>query len=299
MRPDLCLHPKRFTRADVLESLPAIEEAMKRRSARLCYLLGSTLEDRMTPLSDVDFAILPDPSQLDFVEKYTSLYDDLCRIFHADNIDVILLQEAPPLLQWATIRDGLLLYAVDEATRIAFVEDAIFQYHDVQRLLAEHGSYLHQRIREGLSKAMRKADRTRVNLLLSRMDQSVFRLKELAEGLDEEQFLDEASWQRRGLVEHFLRLAIESALDVGRHLIAAKGFRIPEEYRQLGRILGENRIIPRNLAEKLVAMAGLRNVLVHLYWDVDYRLLYQIITTGLSDSNRFAQCIQEYLERES
>lgn len=42
----------------------------------------------------------------------------------------------------------------------------------------------------------------------------------------------------------------------------------------------------------------LRNILVHLYWDIDYRQIYRIVTTELENFDRYAQHIQAYVEKE-
>lgn len=43
-------------------------------------------------------------------------------------------------------------------------------------------------------------------------------------------------------------------------------------------------------------MAGMRNVLVHLYWDIDYTLLYQAITTRLDVFEETLKHLFQYLE---
>jgi uncharacterized protein YutE (UPF0331/DUF86 family) len=45
-------------------------------------------------------------------------------------------------------------------------------------------------------------------------------------------------------------------------------------------------------------MAGLRNVLVHEYTGIDYRLLYSYLMNRLDDLREFAHRISLYLEKE-
>ncbi len=298
MRVDLCLNPKRFTKAEVLEKLPSVQEVMKRRSVRLCYLMGSVLADRMGPLSDVDIAVLPDPSTYHWLDTYSDIYDELCKVFRADNIDVIMLNEAPPPLRFATVRDGLLVYAMDEATRVEFVEGAIFHYHDTQPVREEHWHFLYQHIKLGLSREFNMIDKEKVRKFVSLMKDSVQELNNLGlESMAFEEYFDNKTL--RALSEHYLRIAIEAAMDLGRHVLAARSLKVPEEYKKIGQILGENGIIPLEMANKLTAMAGLRNILVHLYWDIDYRQIYRVVTGELEDFDRFAQSIQEYVEKKT
>jgi len=44
-------------------------------------------------------------------------------------------------------------------------------------------------------------------------------------------------------------------------------------------------------------MAGMRNVLVHLYWDVDYALLYKTVVENLATFERCIEHVFRYLER--
>jgi uncharacterized protein YutE (UPF0331/DUF86 family) len=78
----------------------------------------------------------------------------------------------------------------------------------------------------------------------------------------------------------------------------AKGLGIPERYKDVGRILKENRVVTQRLGDKLVEMAGMRNILVHLYWDIDYHRLYEAITIQLSDLDEYARCILDFIAEE-
>ncbi|MFO7986436.1 MAG: DUF86 domain-containing protein [Desulfatiglandaceae bacterium] len=98
-----------------------------------------------------------------------------------------------------------------------------------------------------------------------------------------------------GNVERFLHLAIQSVLDIGSHIIAAKQLETPEEYQDIFRILGEQGILPEEFAKSLQPMAGLRNILVHDYLEVDREELYRIVTENLKDFEIFAKHIAKLL----
>jgi len=298
MRVDMCLNPKAFAKEEVLAKLPQVRRALQRHEVQLAYLFGSMAMDRAGPLSDIDIAVLLDPSTYRWLDAYCDIHSDLCHVFGADNIDLVMLNEAPPPIRFAAIRDGMLIYAIDEPTRVRFVEEAIFEYHDTKPLRDEHRHYLYRQIKLGILKEFNMIEREKVDRFLALMKDDVLELKGLGlASMSFEEYLDDK--RLRALSEHYLRIAIEAAIDVGRHIIAAKGLRAPEEYKKIGVILRQEGIIPPDLGEKLVAMAGLRNILVHLYWEIDYRELYRIITAELSDLERYAQCILEYVERET
>ena len=70
---------------------------------------------------------------------------------------------------------------------------------------------------------------------------------------------------------------------------------MPEEYAECFAILGEAGIIPQELSRNLQKMARFCNMLVHLYWTVDYERLYDIIHENLDDLRRFVRAIGELL----
>lgn len=59
--------------------------------------------------------------------------------------------------------------------------------------------------------------------------------------------------------------------------------------------MAEVGIFPPEFTEKLAAMARFRNVLVHLYVEVDLRKVYHYLQSSLSDFELFARYIGEYL----
>lgn len=99
------------------------------------------------------------------------------------------------------------------------------------------------------------------------------------------------------LASYWLRLAIEAILTIGTHLLS----RLPQngkkkDYTQVILSLGDYEVMPQKFAEKIKGMAGYRNRLVHLYWQVKPDELLKIIKENLNDFKEFDQCIREYLK---
>jgi len=92
-----------------------------------------------------------------------------------------------------------------------------------------------------------------------------------------------------------LLVAIQAAIQICFHVCARQLQRVPEEYAECFAILGEAGIIPQELSRNLQKMARFRNMLVHLYWTVDYERLYDIIHENLDDLRRFVRAIGELL----
>ena len=67
----------------------------------------------------------------------------------------------------------------------------------------------------------------------------------------------------------------ENALDVGNGLFSFLQLRRPERYRDILYILAEAGIIPKDFAETVALMIGLRNLLVHAYASISLKMLYE------------------------
>lgn len=91
--------------------------------------------------------------------------------------------------------------------------------------------------------------------------------------------------------KHALQESIEACLDIGNHLISRKGFRRPDDYKGIFTVLEEERILSPDLAKNLVEMAKFRNLLVHMYGDVDNRRIFSILQKNLHDFRRFIRTV--------
>ncbi len=107
----------------------------------------------------------------------------------------------------------------------------------------------------------------------------------------------EENYELRSAIERNFHLAIESALDMGEIIISAEGFEKPEDYKGVILILGKHRVIPVEFAEDFARAAGLRNILVHMYEEVDIGRLHDYLQNNLEDLNEFAMFIARYLEK--
>lgn len=105
-----------------------------------------------------------------------------------------------------------------------------------------------------------------------------------------------ASVDRRGSARYHLILAAEAALDVGTHLIARRRWRTPRGYADVFTVLAEAGALDAALGQRLSRFAGLRNRLVHRYWDVDDALVHSMLDTDLDDLDRFIAACAEALD---
>lgn len=128
---------------------------------------------------------------------------------------------------------------------------------------------------------------------LRRLDEIVSRLSALAsEG--EEVFLNDD--MRQAAAERLLQVGIQIVLDIGAHVLSERGVLDWEEYRQIPERLAAENVISAALADRLAMAAGQRNLLVHLYLEVDPALIFATLTNDLATFERFATAILTLLD---
>lgn len=99
----------------------------------------------------MDIAIWHDPN-LDSrgcFDLQLSLASHAGRAFGTDEIDVVMLNHAPPLLRHRAIRDGSRLVERDHDERVRLETRAILDYLDTAPLRTELGRGVRRRMREG------------------------------------------------------------------------------------------------------------------------------------------------------
>lgn len=90
---------------------------------------------------------------------------------------------------------------------------------------------------------------------------------------------------------------LEATFDIANHIISVQGFSRAESYSQMFRILGEEKVIEINLANRLEDMARFRNLLGHRYGEVDDERFLVIIKTRIEDILEFKKQIHKYIEK--
>jgi uncharacterized protein YutE (UPF0331/DUF86 family) len=127
-------------------------------------------------------------------------------------------------------------------------------------------------------------DADRIRSKLNDIGKSLKRLKAF-QPLSREAFLQ--SEDNQDIARSRLLTGIEAALNVCYHLSAKKLNQVPGDYADCFIGLGRAGLIPQDLAYRLASMAKFRNRLVHLYWDIDYEQVHEMICNDLGDLESF------------
>lgn len=113
-----------------------LSEALDQDGVVAAMLIGSQARGEAGPLSDIDLAVWHEPD-LDWKQSWDlqlSLIGAACDALKTNEVDVVMLNEAPPLMQHRAIRDAVQLVERNRAQRIRFETKAVLDYFDTAPL---------------------------------------------------------------------------------------------------------------------------------------------------------------------
>jgi uncharacterized protein YutE (UPF0331/DUF86 family) len=100
---------------------------------------------------------------------------------------------------------------------------------------------------------------------------------------------------RYAQTEHYFRRGLEAILTAATHILS----RVPLEAKDYAAVidgLGKAGIVEETFAQRNKGLAGYRNRLVHLYWEVSPEELYDTVKDHLEDFDAFAVAFQRVLQ---
>lgn len=106
---------------------------------------------------------------------------------------------------------------------------------------------------------------------------------------------------RLAAVERILERIVLRAIDVNEHLITASADGEEERstrltYRDTFLELADLGVYARDFAEEIAGSAGLRDVLVHEYNDVDHRIVHGSIRKALGQFATYVEAVQGFID---
>ena len=105
----------------------------RRREVQAAYIFGSVAAGRARPDSDVDIAVLvSERSQpADRLKYRLGLMTDLGSSLKRPDVDVVVLNEAPPLLAHRVLSKGILIFERSASARVRFQVQTASRYLDL------------------------------------------------------------------------------------------------------------------------------------------------------------------------
>jgi predicted nucleotidyltransferase len=131
------------------QQLTASVAVCAKAGAELVYLFGSQAGGKPWAESDVDLAVRlgSEMPKEQHGRVRVQLLSELMSVFQSNKVDVVILNDAPPLLTYeGVIRSGRLLFEKDKLARIQFEVRVFQEYTDTAPLRKVQNRYLKEAI---------------------------------------------------------------------------------------------------------------------------------------------------------
>ncbi len=138
-------------------------------------------------------------------------------------------------------------------------------------------------------------DAEQVENRLERLEAMLERLEEIR-GAGEEAYLADA--QQRLATERLLQLSIQICIDLAAQVVSEQSAPPPSSYSDVFKILGDKGVISAKIAERLGNVARQRNLLVHLYMEIDDKAVFASLAF-LDDLREFATIVGRLAEADA
>ncbi len=92
-----------------------------------------------------------------------------------------------------------------------------------------------------------------------------------------------------------LEVAIQTCIDIAYHLCGAHGV-VPTTAAEAFSELAGRGLLDRHLAARLRLAVGFRNVLIHEYTDIDWKIVMRVMRSGTRDLAAFGKTVLKLLD---
>ena len=115
----------------------------------VAYLFGSHARGQAWAHSDVAVLLEGRPDDRHCLDMRLEIIGGLAEVLDTDEVDVLILNQAPPALAYAVLRDGILLFCRDHQARIEHWLRTVNEYLDFRPILKRHERALLEKARKG------------------------------------------------------------------------------------------------------------------------------------------------------
>ena len=108
----------------------------------------------------------------------------------------------------------------------------------------------------------------------------------------------QTDYDLQDIVSVNLERAVQTCVDIAAHVISETELSPPDTMAESFNQLSALDILTSQLAERMSKAVGLRNILVHHYTDINWKIIYEVVTRHLNDFVLFAQVIDQLSNRD-
>ena len=114
------------------ETKEQLARIFKKQKVAFAYLFGSQAKGTAGSLSDIDIAVYFD-EEVDADEHFDlrlATSGEITDLYKTDEVDLIVLNEAPPLLAHRILKEGILIFSDNDKMRLEYEVKAVLKYLD-------------------------------------------------------------------------------------------------------------------------------------------------------------------------
>lgn len=136
-------------------------------------------------------------------------------------------------------------------------------------------------------------DKLLVQRKLNQISKYLDELRPIAEGSKDDFVSSPVHYEAERLIE----LIVGNAIDINFHFIKELGLSAPLRYKESFLEIGKGKILPLDLSKRISDSAGLRNLLVHNYDDVDLDRIFDGLKDGIKDYEDYTESILRFINK--
>ena len=95
--------------------------------------------------------------------------------------------------------------------------------------------------------------------------------------------------------ERLLQLIADTMTDINMYLIKEKKLNVPDDLQSTFRTLADNDILPKDFADQIAPVVGMRNLLVHRYEKLDRDIFVRKLKKNFPDFKKYTIFIEQIL----
>lgn len=252
-------------------------------SVILTFLFGSQIKNLSRKNSDWDIGIYLKLEESQDMEIFDVIWLKVEEILNTE-VDLILLNEAPPLLASRIVREGIPLVIKDRKLYWDFFLRVTEQAEFFLQFFDDYYK-IYQR-----AESLSEVDRARLEKIIIFLENSIKEFPEFEKLVFKEYQKD--IFKRRN-VERWIENIMNSVLDISKLILAGEKKEIPETYRkiilEMALELNFNEDMQRNLSRWI----GLRNILAHEYLDIRWQRIEDFLQKGRPYLEEFLRSIKK------
>ena len=119
-------------------------------------------------------------------------------------------------------------------------------------------------------------------------------LKQLLDQVSDEEFFSDSG--KFHITERLVQLIVDGMIDINQHFIKELGLKLADDLQSTFITVGECGVLPKEFAERIAPVTGVRNILVHQYEKLDKETFLRNLRHHFSDFEDYGRYAVDYLK---